>query len=231
MYGLAYVLQTDKLTDISYSATFAAIAAAGYYYSEHSLTDQLTLLMIILWALRLGGYLFYRIMKIGHDDRFDDIRTDPIKFFSFWIMQGLTCGIVSFAYLQVFQEADKDASGLFLVGITLALAGLLMETVADVQKFRFKKDHPKKFMNRGLWQHLRHPNYTGELLFWWGIFLASIPFANLFVALSSPLWISLIIIKFSGIPILEKKWEKNYGQSNDYQSYVDNSWRLVPYVY
>jgi steroid 5-alpha reductase family enzyme len=231
MYGLAYILQTDKLTDISYSATFAAIAVAGYYYSDYSIIDQLALLLVVLWALRLGGYLFYRIIKIGHDDRFDDIRTDPVKFFAFWIMQGLTCGIVSFAYLQIFQEADKSMNGFFIVGILLALIGLIIETVADIQKFKFKKDHPKQFMDRGLWRRIRHPNYTGELLFWWGIFVASIAYANVFLAILSPIWISLIILRFSGIPILEKKWEKNYGQNPDYQSYVAKSWRMIPYVY
>lgn len=232
MYVVAYFLQTDKLTDISYSATFAAIALAAYYYSEQQIIDQLILLMVLLWAIRLGSYLLYRVMKIGHDDRFNEIRTNPISFFVFWIMQGLTCGIVSFAFVQVLQQTEKSTSPLFWLGIALAAVGLIMETIADIQKFQFKLTHPKQFMNQGLWRKLRHPNYTGELLFWWGLFLASIPYVDhFFIAILSPIWISLIIIQFSGIRILQNKWQDTYGDRPDYQAYVAQSWRLIPYVY
>ncbi|MEL7221574.1 MAG: DUF1295 domain-containing protein [Bacteroidota bacterium] len=232
MYAIAYFLQTDKITDISYSATFAAIAIAAYTYSEQQFMDQLILMMVVLWAIRLGGYLLYRVMKIGHDDRFNEIRNNPLSFLFFWIMQGLTCAIVSFAFVQVLQATNKEVDSLFILGIVLAALGWLIETIADAQKFKFKQANPKEFMNQGLWRKLRHPNYTGELMFWWGLFIASLPYVdNVFIALLSPIWISLIIIKFSGIRILQNKWQETYGDRPDYQAYVAQSWRLIPYVY
>jgi steroid 5-alpha reductase family enzyme len=231
LYLVAYLLQTDKVTDISYAATFAAIAGAGYYFSGHSLIDLILLVMILLWAFRIGGYLFYRVLKIGHDQRFDEIRNHPLRFLTFWVMQGLTCGLVSFSFLLVMHQTDLTITPVFLSGIGLAGVGLLLETVADVQKFNFKLRHPEQFMSRGVWRRIRHPNYTGELLFWWGIFVASIPYAPLLIAVLSPVWITLILIRFSGIPILREKWDKAYGQDPDFQAYLERSRLLIPYVY
>lgn len=231
LYVIAYLLQTDKITDISYSLTFLIIAVSAYYLSEGSLVDLLLLLAIGIWAIRLGTYLFYRILKIGHDSRFDSIRKNPISFLFFWIMQGLTCGIVSFGVILAMQNTSKEMHALFFMGLSIALSGWLIETIADIQKFKFKLKYPKAFMNKGLWARLRHPNYTGELLYWWGIFVACLPYANPWLALISPLWISLIIIKFSGISILNETWQEKYGDNVDFQEYKKQSWALIPYLY
>jgi steroid 5-alpha reductase family enzyme len=231
LYLFAYLLQTDKITDISYSGTFAIVAITTYLLSDRQGTDTVLLLLVLLWAIRLGAYLFYRIQQIGHDARFDDIRTNPWSFLGFWLMQGLTCGLVSFAFVLVFRADTPDFSFLFWVGTDIALAGWLIETIADTQKFRFKQAHPKQFMQSGLWRRIRHPNYLGELLFWWGIFLASVPYVNFWLALVSPVWISLILLRFSGIPILEKRWEDTYGDDPAFQQYQQRSWRLIPYLY
>jgi steroid 5-alpha reductase family enzyme len=231
IYFVAYLLQTDKLTDISYSASFLIIVLAAYYFSGRDDVDFIFLLLIILWAIRLGSYLFYRILKIGYDDRFDDIRSKPMSFLGFWIMQGLTCAIVSFSYILSMLSAPKEMGAVFIAGIIIAFFGLSFESIADYQKYKFKSKRPRSFMDRGLWKIIRHPNYTGELIFWWGVFIASTPYTNLVLSVLAPLWISLIIIKFSGIPILDKKWQKIYGGDQNFQKYRENSWRLIPYIY
>ena len=173
LYAMAYVLQTDKLTDISYSMTFIAIATYGLALSDMTGTDWVIWGLVVIWGVRLGGYLLYRIMKIGRDKRFDEIRENPISFLGFWIMQGLTCGIVSLPVLAVFESALP--LGIWaIVFIVLALTGWIMETVADSQKFRFKLDFPNDFISTGMWKKLRHPNYTGELLFWWSVFFIAL---------------------------------------------------------
>ena len=83
LYLFAYVLQTDKITDISYSGTFAIVAITTYLVSKGQGPDTVLLVLVLLWALRLGGYLFYRIQKIGHDARFDQIRINPWSFLGF----------------------------------------------------------------------------------------------------------------------------------------------------
>ena len=230
LYAMAYVLQTDKLTDISYSLTFIAISTFGLVNSEMASLHWLMWALIVLWGVRLGGYLLYRIMKIGRDKRFDEIRENPISFLGFWIMQGLTCGIVSLPVLAVFESALP--LGIWAtVFIVLALTGWIMETVADTQKFRFKLEFPNDFISTGMWKKLRHPNYTGELLFWWSIFFIALAVGAPVWTILGPIWISYIIIFFSGIPPLEKKWREKYWSNANFQKYWENSWRLLPWIY
>ncbi|RMF04780.1 MAG: DUF1295 domain-containing protein [Bacteroidetes bacterium] len=231
LYGFAYALQTDKLTDISYATTFALLAIGAFGLSAGHGPDWILLVWVLLWALRLGGYLFYRIQYMGRDTRFDEIRNKPWKFLGFWVMQGLTCGIVSLAFLLVMLTDTPQFRPLFWIGSAIALIGLAIESMADMQKFRFKRLHPDAFMQSGLWRRIRHPNYLGELLFWWGIFVASMSYVAVWPAILSPLWISMILLFFSGIPILEQKWEEKYGADPDFVTYRQQSWRLIPYLY
>ncbi len=231
LYVFAYLLQTDKITDLSYSLTFVVIAISGFMKFGDSQLDFIILCLVLMWAFRLGAYLFYRILKIGHDDRFDDIRSNPISFLKFWIMQGITCALVSFPVIAVYQSPTIDMNAGFAIGALLSFAGFFIETMADFQKFNFKLQNPKKFMNEGIWKKIRHPNYTGELMFWWGTFICALSTGAGWLPILGPIWISLIILKFSGIPPLETKWEKNYGNQESFKNYWQNSYRLVPFVY
>jgi steroid 5-alpha reductase family enzyme len=231
LYALAYFFQTDKVTDISYALTFVAIGVYAFVDSGRMVIDGILLLLLVLWAIRLGVYLFYRVLRIGHDERFNEIRKNPLSFFVFWTLQGITCATVSLSYLGAMGKNGKEITSWFLMGIGIAILGLLLESIADYQKFIFKLKHADAFMNIGLWKTLRHPNYTGELLFWWGIFLACISYQNTLIALIGPLWITFLLVKVSGIPILEKQWEGKYGQDLSFQQYKENSWRLIPYIY
>jgi steroid 5-alpha reductase family enzyme len=230
LYAIAYVFQTDKLTDISYSLTFMAIATYGLLMSDMEAVDWIIWGLIVLWGLRLGGYLLYRIMKIGRDRRFDEIRENPISFLGFWLMQGLTCGIVSFPVLAAFES--NSVLGIWaIIFIAVALVGWVIETVADAQKFRFKMKHPDDFISSGLWRKLRHPNYTGELLFWWALFFMALSRGAPLWTVAGPFWITFIIIFFSGIPPLEKKWKEKYMSDPEFQEYWKSSWRIVPGIY
>ena len=231
LYVVAYLLQTDKITDISYSLTFAIITVVGYFYFASDAIDGLIAFLVLIWALRLGSYLFIRILKIGHDERFDQIRVNPLSFFAFWLMQGLTCALVSFPTIAIFKLEASQVNIVFVLMVILSLSGLLLETIADAQKFKFKNSFPKKFMHSGVWKKIRHPNYTGELMFWWGLFFAGLSLGIHWGTIVGPLWMSLIILRFSGVPILVKKWELTYGNLEEFQEYKKNSWILIPYVY
>ncbi|MBT8189359.1 MAG: DUF1295 domain-containing protein [Bacteroidia bacterium] len=231
LFLLAYFFQTDKITDLSYSLTFAAISIYSFIQSERSLVDIIILLLVIIWAIRLGSYLFYRIHAIGRDKRFDQIRERFISFFLFWLMQGLTCFVVMIPAILINQATSKDSNMIVVIGVIIAISGLLLESVADQQKFKFKSLNPGKFMNSGVWSYLQHPNYTGELLFWWSIFIISLPFSSWYYSIIGPLWISLIIIRFSGISILQKKWSERYGNDPDFVAYSKKTYKLVPFIY
>ncbi|MTB51737.1 DUF1295 domain-containing protein [Lewinella sp. W8] len=230
MFLVAYVLQTDKLTDISYSLTFMLIGGYSFWQSEQTTVDLVLLLLVLIWGLRLGSYLLYRIQRIGSDQRFDDIRVSFKSFFLFWLMQGLTCFVVMVPVLLAHRTDGKTAQGLFWAFVALAVVGWVFEAVADAQKFRYKQRHPESFMDRGLWSFLQHPNYAGELLFWWSVGLASIVYAPWY-ALLGPLWISFIILRFSGISLLQEKWEEKYGDDPAFQAYRERTWKLLPGIY
>lgn len=231
LYAIAYFLQTDKITDISYCLTFVILSAFSLFHSKHSIIDIIFFIAVLIWGLRLGAYLFHRIHKIGRDQRFDKIRINPVSFLFFWIMQGLTCFIVLIPIILAHANRDKEFNFVFVLGIVIAGIGFLIESIADHQKFKFKMSNPNQFMKEGLWGFVQHPNYLGDLLFWWGIFIASIPFINWYVAIISPVWMSFIIIKFSGIPILQKKWKAQYGSDPGFQKYQKTTKKMIPFLY
>ena len=230
-YFIAYKWQTDKFTDMTYSLTFIAISIYGFFNSNQGLVQLINMLLICSWTIRLGSYLMKRIHSMGRDNRFDDIRPYPLKFLGFWIMQTITCFIVSIPAIFINKDLTTEIGFSLYIGITIAVIGLTVESVADYQKYQFKKTKPNQFMNQGLWSRLRHPNYTGEIMFWTGIAIASISISSAWISLISPLWISFILIKFSGIPILDQKWEANYGDSPSFQTYKERSWKLFPLIY
>jgi steroid 5-alpha reductase family enzyme len=216
---------------MTYSLTFLTILFYGFNHSEQNICDVAVATLITIWAIRLGGYLLKRIHTIQKDDRFDDIRTNPISFMGFWVIQAVTCFTLSIPAILIFSDSYNTVSPLIYMGWSVALIGLFIETIADFQKFYFKRKHPDQFMNSGIWKHIMHPNYSGEILFWIGIAIAALPSQYGWLGLISPLWISFILIKFSGIPILHKKWESKYGDDPKYQKYAKESWKLFPFIY
>ncbi|MEM7575300.1 MAG: DUF1295 domain-containing protein [Bacteroidota bacterium] len=231
LFLVAYLLRTDKLTDIAYSLTFILLVIYSYYASEQSEVDLIFTIAVGAWGLRLGGFLLYRILRIGRDQRFDNIRENFVSFLGFWLMQGITCFIVLLPVLLVHQSTEKSGGFLFGFGLGLAFTGWLFEAIADYQKFTFKQANPDTFMNKGVWANIQHANYTGELFFWWALFMASMPYVHWYVAILGPIWISFIIVRFSGISILQQKWEEKYGEDPEFRAWKERSWKLVPYVY
>lgn len=231
LFLVAYLLRTDKLTDIAYSLTFILLVIYSYFHSEQSEVDLIFSLAVIAWGLRLGGFLLYRIFRIGRDRRFDDIRENFLSFLLFWLMQGITCFIVLLPVLLVHQSTGKSGGFLFGFGLGLAFTGWLFEAIADYQKFTFKQANPHAFMNQGVWANIQHANYTGELFFWWSLFIASLPYLNWYVGILGPIWITYIIVRFSGISILQRKWKEKYGDDPEFLAWKEKSWKLVPFLY
>ena len=195
--------------------------------------------MISWWALRLGGYLFIRINKIKKDKRFDGIRENPLKFLEFWVFQGLSVWAIMLPVIASFTDQTTtleayEYNSIFILGLFIWVVGLGIETLADYEKFTFKND-PKnkdKWIEEGLWKYSRHPNYFGEMLCWWGIFIYLLPFLrswNLLIGLIGPVYITVLLMFVSGIPILEKINDKKFKRSKKYQEYKKNSRLLVPF--
>lgn len=129
-------------------------------------------------------------------------------------------------------KTTPDKYHIFLGGIIIFLIGLTFETIADIQKYRFKLNPKNKDMwiESGLWKYSRHPNYFGEMLVWWGLYIASIPFVGKLspIFAISPLYISWLLVKVSGIPLLEKEHMKKYKNNPKYRNYIKKTSILIP---
>jgi steroid 5-alpha reductase family enzyme len=235
----AAIKKTDVVTDLSYGLTFFLIAGTFYLKSSATLRSSpvviILTLVVMAWSIRLASYLFMRIRKIKKDSRFDKIRGDWKKFAGFWTIQGITVGVVMLGvmiFFNVYPAGDKSGIlPLSIVGLVISVLGIIIEGVADMQQFNFRNNPANKdhWTNIGLWKYSRHPNYFGEMLMWWGLFIYILPYlsgANL-LAIISPLYITGLLLFVSGVPILEKKNDERYKGSRDYQRYKDATSLIV----
>ncbi|MBX4201581.1 DUF1295 domain-containing protein [Candidatus Saccharibacteria bacterium] len=228
----AWLFKTDKLTDLSYSLTFILLVVFGFSQSAKSLGQTLISIMVLLWALRLGGFLFIRVNKAGKDSRFDKLRSQFWPFLRFWFFQGLTVFIVMAAAIALYNEPDAPYTIWFYPGWLIFGLGLALEAVADYQKYKFSQTNTKgSWIDIGFWRMSRHPNYLGEIMVWSGVYIFAV--TNLhgvarLLALASPIYIALILLFFSGIPLLEKSADKKWGANKDYQDYKKQVPALVP---
>lgn len=246
--SVAIPLQTEIFYDLSGSLTFISCTALSLYYPSlkdryiHKSSKPLPrissfhtrqLLMsgfTCLWATRLGTFLFQRIRRSGSDSRFDEIKGDPVKFFGAWMAQATWIALTAFPVYAVnsipsSRNAPLGVSGVF--GASLWASSFLFEVVADRQKSawreeRAQKVHDEKFITRGLWSLSRHPNYVGEVMMWTAQFLLAwrtlTPWMRV-VASLSPIMEYLLITKISGLPPLESKADKSWGDDPAYQAY------------
>ncbi len=232
MFFVAFRLQSDKLTDISYAATFATIAIWGFIFSQGERYHIILLVMILIWALRLGGFLLYRVIKTGRDARFDGMREDFLKFGKFWVAQAITVWVMMIPSVLAF-GTTSTIGPLQIVALAVWLIGLLCESVADFQKFAFSRNPKNKnrWIETGIWQYSRHPNYFGEILIWVGVYIyvvSGLSAIQAIIALVSPLFIIALLLFVSGIPILEKSADKRWGNIAAYKAYKKKTSILVP---
>lgn len=232
---VAALLRTDVFTDITYSLSFVALAAIMLIFAPSpSLAAIVAASAVMLWAVRLGGYLFWRILHIKVDHRFDDKRGSFLKFGAFWLLQAVSAWVIMLPVYGFFASARAAtlSPALLVPGLAVFFAGFILEAVADAQKYAFKSKPESKgeFMSSGVWKYSRHPNYFGEMLVWWGIALPG-AFAFRGVELLyflGPVYITLLLLFVSGIPLLEKEAERKWGDRADYREYKKRTSILVP---
>lgn len=231
-FVFAYVNKTDKLTDLAYGLTFVILVLVlSYISNNYSVISVVLALLVIIWGLRLAAYLFIRIMKIKKDKRFDGIRENLVKFGTFWFFQGITIPII-LVPTTIILAKENNFIYVSLIGVFISLFGIIFESVADYQKFVFKNNHKNKWTNVGLWKHSRHPNYFGEMLMWLGIYLAALPYLEGFeyASVVSPLYIIFLLLFVTGVPTLEKRYDKKFKDNQEYEEYKKKTNLLVPFI-
>lgn len=233
----AYLKQTEKFYDLCGSGTFLLVIVVALYLANPPSIYQWVLgFMVIVWALRLGSFLYTRIHQDGADDRFDEMKPNKYRFFSAWTIQGLWVLITSAAAVTAITSLSQpQISWVTIVGVSLWLVGLTIEIIADRQKRNFKQipESERTFISTGLWAYSRHPNYLGEILLWIGVAIAASPALAgwQYIVVCSPVFVILLLVKVSGIPLLEAKAEKKWGNNEDYLKYKTSTSVLIPKVW
>jgi steroid 5-alpha reductase family enzyme len=234
MFVPAYIYQTEKFFDITGSLTYITLVVLAVLFTPNMDTRSILLaVLVVIWAVRLGSFLFTRIQKAGKDDRFDEIKPLFFRFLNVWTIQALWVTFtVAAALVAITASFRKELDGFAIAGLLIWLFGFAIEIVADAQKSKFNANpaNKGKFIQTGLWSRSRHPNYFGEIVLWLGIAVIAAPVLQgwQWVAMISPLFVTLLLTRVSGVPLLEQKADKKWGGQEDYESYKKNTPVLIP---
>ena len=186
---------------------------------------MLVAVLTTLWGLRLAGYLASRNLGKGEDYRYQAMRRrlgarfPLVSLFTVFGLQGVLMWIVSLP-VQTAQVPDTPSGlvALDFAGIGLWCAGMFFETVGDLQLARFKADpgNGGRVMDRGLWRYTRHPNYFGDFCVWWGLYAIALATGDAWWAVVGPLVMSVLLLRVSGVTLLERHMEKRRPGYDEY---------------
>ncbi|KAK1920891.1 hypothetical protein DB88DRAFT_513628 [Papiliotrema laurentii] len=251
--------KTDKFYDLAGSLGFISTTLLSLYYpalrslvsgpripfkpfdfASHHPRQLIVSALYLLWAGRLGTFLFQRVLKHGKDSRFDDLKTDPKKFSAMWFGQALWITLVSLpaVLINVLPPAAQPALGLKdLIGVGIWAAGFGFEIIADREKSAWRaakddKKHSEKFISSGAWSLSRHPNYLGEVVLQAGpplLAFAAVPYPARTLTLLSPLFTYALLRYASGVPPLEASAEKKWGSDPEWRKYTEKTSVLFPW--
>ena len=229
----SFLARTEAYFDLTGSVTYISLIGLTVLASDD--IDARALLVagaVLVWALRLGSFLFRRVRRDGGDGRFDWIKTNPLRFFMTWSLQALWVLLTLACSLAVITTKQRDDIDVFLfVGLAVWIAGFVIEVVADRQKSVFKTDpaNAGRFITGGLWAWSRHPNYFGEITLWVGVAIIALPTLSgwRWLMLISPLFVILLLTRISGIPMLESRAEKRWGADPEFRAYTDSTPALL----
>jgi steroid 5-alpha reductase family enzyme len=226
--------KTEHYFDLTGSATYISVTALSLLLSDDlDARAVIVATMVMVWAVRLGSYLFVRVRRVGRDGRFDQIKTDTLRFLMTWTLQGLWVLLTMACALAIITGIERESIGwVAMVGMAVWVAGFAIEVVADRQKSVFKRDpaNDGRFITSGLWAWSRHPNYFGEIVLWVGIAIMALPVLSgwRWVTLISPVFVVVLLTRVSGIPMLEARAEKRWGSEEEFQAYTRNTPVLIP---
>jgi steroid 5-alpha reductase family enzyme len=232
----AYIFQTEHYFDLIGSISYVAtVALAVLLVPSMDLRALVVGTAVCVWAVRLGSFLFARVKRAGQDRRFTHIKPLFFRFLFTWTLGGTWVFITMAAGLAAMTSQSRvPIDSFFILGALLWIAGFTIEVVADRQKTAFRKDpaNAEKFITTGLWSLSRHPNYFGEILLWIGIAVVSLPVLEgwQWVTLVSPVFVGFLLLKISGVPLLENLADARWGDDPAYKEYKARTPTLVPYL-
>jgi len=233
---LSLRLRDVSIVDSAWSIMFvAAVLVYLLAANDFGLKNVIILALVLVWALRLSIHLTWRNWGEPEDHRYVEIRKKyspnfPFKsLFIIFLFQAVLAWIISLPLLGAITlrfEQTLITTTLLTFGIMLWIIGMFFETVADYQLARFKNNpsNHRKVMDKGLWKYSRHPNYFGECVIWWGFYLIALSMGAWW-SIISPLILTWLLLKFSGVVMLEETITK---RRPEYEDYVKRTNAFIP---
>jgi len=233
-FGLAALLQTERFYDFTGTGSYIILGWYSYSKSNGLLRQKIVTGMMITWAFRLGTYLVRRIIRDKSDRRFDKVKSKPEIFFIYWTFQAVWVFLTALPVFILNQNNDYNPrlNQNDYIGWALWAFGFTFEAIADQQKWNFRslKENKSKFITSGLWKYSRHPNYFGEILLWIGTYMscrsAYRGWEN--IGILGPIFVSYLLTRVSGIPMLERHMDKTWKGNLQYEEYKRRTSILIP---
>ena len=237
----SYFYKTEKFYDITGTVAYLSILLTTAYLINLVndegvlLRSIISIIFVMIWAIRLGIFLFKRVIKVGEDKRFEHAKKSFSKFLMFFNISALWVFLTIVNVLtMIINNSDSVTDLFFIIGVSIAIIGFIIEVVADMQKriFRTNISNKGQFISSGLWSISRHPNYFGEMMIWVGMSFVTIPILIgwQFITLISPIFVIFLLTKVSGINLLEASANDKWGADKNYQDYKDKTSVLIPFL-
>jgi len=226
LWLLSLAIKDSSIIDIYWGFGFVLVILFYLYAlgdEFHHLRNYIIAAMVTLWGLRLTIHLGIRNIGKPEDYRYANWRKEHGKnwwwwsFFQVFLLQGVILWIVSSVLLPALHQGNEFGV-LDFIGIGLWAIGFFFEAVGDYQLTKFKKNpsNKGKVMNKGLWKYTRHPNYFGDATLWWGFFFLALGYPNGWYFIFAPLFMTLLLLKVSGVAMLEVKLKKSKPKYAEY---------------
>lgn len=235
LFLLALRMKDNSIVDIGWGPGFVLVAALTFFWepgfeARHALVSALTL----VWGARLGVHIWLRKRGKPEDFRYAAWRKSWGRsfvlrsFFQIFMLQAVLLLLVSWPVWWVNLSRGRGLTWLDAAGAAVWLVGFFFEAAGDAQMERFKRDPANRgrIVASGLWRLSRHPNYFGEVTMWWGLFLVALGAPLGFTAVVSPALITFLLLRVSGIPMLERK----YAGRPDWEDYARRTSAFFPWL-
>lgn len=234
-FMLAQALKDNGIVDIGWGIGFIVLSTVLVFSDLDIGHRQFVLyVLILIWGSRLALHIYFRNEGKPEDFRYANWRKEWGKyvvirsFLQVFMLQGFFMLVIALPILMVKADAQNTLlNWIDVIGIFVWATGFYFEAVGDYQMLQFKKqpENKGKFISNGLWKYTRHPNYFGECVMWWGIFIISISAGNFYISIISPIILTWLLTRVSGVPMLEEKYKGN----KDWETYAAKTSAFIPW--
>ena len=221
-----------SIVDITWSLMLVLASAVYIFSAGGQEREWLIYTLVVIWGLRLAFYITVRSWGEAEDSRYQDIRKKyspnfPFKsLFIIFVFQAVLAWVLSLPLFVIFTNPSSWVL-LDYLAFSLVMFGIIYESIADYQLYRFKRlsNNKGKVLDAGLWAHSRHPNYFAESVVWWGIFLFALAHGYWWTIIS-PLLITYLLLKFSGVTLMEETITE---RRPEYRQYIETTSAFLPW--